>query len=234
MAFNDGSGTNSKACPMCQPPTALKIAEAACGTMAVKAVENEVRSSVEFDVKSELLVRKQRSVELMAASEEAFKSFHQITEEVNLKCPRCTHVFDDDCDGCNALRCSCGAAFCALCLADCGRNAPEHIRQNHPDGMFSKDMSERAKRKRAQMIVKNHLTAMKQDIKELVQLVKNHIDKVELLESSVSADTVRERIANFLRGGKKNLATAVKSDRLSLISVPAEKNEQGKGVCTDH
>jgi hypothetical protein len=39
-----------------------------------------------------------------------------------------------DYDGCNALICATGsvkAAFCAICLEDCGRDAHAHVRENH-------------------------------------------------------------------------------------------------------
>lgn len=48
---------------------------------------------------------------------------------LTLACPRCGMAFDSF-DGCYALTCSkqsCGCAFCAYCLADCGRDAHGHV-----------------------------------------------------------------------------------------------------------
>ena len=45
---------------------------------------------------------------------------------LNLSCPRCKIAFVDF-DGCFALTCKCGAAFCAYCLKDCGSDAHAHV-----------------------------------------------------------------------------------------------------------
>eukprot|EP00750_Incisomonas_marina_P031427 INCI8137.1.p1 GENE.INCI8137.1~~INCI8137.1.p1 ORF type:complete len:485 (-),score=72.90 INCI8137.1:34-1335(-) len=42
------------------------------------------------------------------------------------KCPRCQKAFIDF-DGCFALKCDCGAGFCAWCLEDCGIDAHSHV-----------------------------------------------------------------------------------------------------------
>ena len=50
---------------------------------------------------------------------------------VNISCPRCRAVFVDF-EGCTALTCSvssCKAALCAWCLADCGKDAHQHVPQ---------------------------------------------------------------------------------------------------------
>ena len=56
--------------------------------------------------------------------------YQDITENIlNLRCPRCKHVFVDF-DGCFALTCvyqGCGASFCAWCLRDCGGDAHTHV-----------------------------------------------------------------------------------------------------------
>eukprot|EP00227_Mantoniella_beaufortii_P011902 CAMPEP_0197585290 /NCGR_PEP_ID=MMETSP1326-20131121/7628_1 /TAXON_ID=1155430 /ORGANISM="Genus nov. species nov., Strain RCC2288" /LENGTH=297 /DNA_ID=CAMNT_0043149767 /DNA_START=318 /DNA_END=1208 /DNA_ORIENTATION=- len=52
---------------------------------------------------------------------------HVIEGILTLCCPRCKQAFVDF-DGCFALNCSrCSAAFCAYCLADCGRDAHQHV-----------------------------------------------------------------------------------------------------------
>jgi hypothetical protein len=46
---------------------------------------------------------------------------------LTLKCPRCGAAFVDF-EGCMALNCAvCGVGFCGWCLADCGRDAHEHV-----------------------------------------------------------------------------------------------------------
>ena len=53
----------------------------------------------------------------------------EVVENIlTLRCPRCKMAFVDY-TGCAALECTnCKAAFCALCLKDCGKNA--HVRKN--------------------------------------------------------------------------------------------------------
>ena len=53
-----------------------------------------------------------------------------IEEMMDLRCPQCRKVFGEY-TGCAALICDyagCNARFCALCLADCGADAHEHVR----------------------------------------------------------------------------------------------------------
>lgn len=61
----------------------------------------------------------------------------ELQETMNLKCPRCSQVFNDY-NGCAALVCrgaraggagGCGAAFCAWCQEDCGADAHGHVAQ---------------------------------------------------------------------------------------------------------
>eukprot|EP00457_Paulinella_chromatophora_P021675 gb/GEZN01024209.1/.p1 GENE.gb/GEZN01024209.1/~~gb/GEZN01024209.1/.p1 ORF type:complete len:141 (-),score=11.51 gb/GEZN01024209.1/:151-573(-) len=53
---------------------------------------------------------------------------HVQEEILTLKCPRptCRKAFLDFV-GCFALKCSCGCAFCAWCLLDCGQDAHAHV-----------------------------------------------------------------------------------------------------------
>jgi hypothetical protein len=56
-----------------------------------------------------------------------------VEAHLNTRCPRCASVFFDY-DACNALKCAsprCGAAFCAVCLEDCGENAHPHVQMRH-------------------------------------------------------------------------------------------------------
>lgn len=52
----------------------------------------------------------------------------KILDDLNLCCPRCKKIFLDF-DGCFALACTCGAAFCGFCLQDCGEDAHPHVRK---------------------------------------------------------------------------------------------------------
>ncbi len=59
-----------------------------------------------------------------------------IERDLTLHCPRCSGAFLDY-SGCNALTCArCAAGFCALCLADCGRDAHAHYYATHGQHIF--------------------------------------------------------------------------------------------------
>lgn len=54
---------------------------------------------------------------------------HIIDNVLTTRCPRCGQAFHDW-DGCLALKCrrvGCTAAFCAVCLTDCGGDAHAHV-----------------------------------------------------------------------------------------------------------
>lgn len=73
-------------------------------------------------------------------SEQARNIFNELSERLNLKCPRCKTVFDDY-SGCNALTCAvptCRGAFCSICLKDCGSNAHPHLLDAH-GGYYDKE-----------------------------------------------------------------------------------------------
>lgn len=52
-AFEDSSGQSTKKCPVCNIAMARDILQNILGKGAVKAVENELRTKVEFDLKGE-------------------------------------------------------------------------------------------------------------------------------------------------------------------------------------
>jgi serine/threonine protein kinase len=62
----------------------------------------------------------------------------QILErDLTLRCPRCSTAYEGI-QGCAAVKCTgwgegglCGAAFCAYCSQDCGKDAHEHVRAAH-------------------------------------------------------------------------------------------------------
>ena len=76
----------------------------------------KIRSSLEFELKEDM-VKQQRAKQVVTETNTRARDiFNNMTEEINLKCPRCMTVFHDY-DGCNALICatgSCKAAFCAI------------------------------------------------------------------------------------------------------------------------
>lgn len=71
-----------------------------------------------------------KDAEGMAVAERLRKHRNAIVESVlTLHCPRCSAAFLDyvGCDAVTCLKPGCGAAFCALCLKDCGSDAHAHV-----------------------------------------------------------------------------------------------------------
>ena len=91
------------------------------------AVAEEMRVEMEARVatekrRAEALATEAGSVEKLRSAKE-----HIVERILTLACPRCTQAFVDF-EGCFALNCGrCRAAFCAYCLADCGRDAHAHV-----------------------------------------------------------------------------------------------------------
>ena len=56
-----------------------------------------------------------------------------IDDILTTRCPKCRRAFVDF-DGCFALRCSCGCAFCGWCLQPCARDAHAHVAAQCPHG----------------------------------------------------------------------------------------------------
>ena len=84
-------------------------------------VEMEARVAAEKR-RAEALATEAGSVEKLRSAKE-----HIVERILTLACPRCTQAFVDF-EGCFALNCGrCRAAFCAYCLADCGRDAHAHV-----------------------------------------------------------------------------------------------------------
>jgi hypothetical protein len=147
----------------------------------VREVERAVRSKVEFDVKLEHDRKERARTELRDVNDEAIRIFNGIAEAVLMKCPRCATPFCDY-DGCNALTCSkpdCGAAFCAVCLKDCGTDAHAHARQAHGN-LFDKEAFEESRVSRERAIIDRAFSELSQESFELKQLVKNHVEKAGL------------------------------------------------------
>jgi hypothetical protein len=193
---------------------------AVIGTGAIKAVEKNVRSDIEFELKVRMEKKEAQKRELSEMNDEARVIFNKISEEVNLKCPRCQIVFHDY-DGCNALTCSsteCRAAFCAICLQDCGSDAHDHVRDHH-EVLFDKNAFEESKRRRTKLIVESYMEELSARPFELKQLVQNYIDKAELLTFTSTNDDPR-RSLRFIQETKASLLQTIKNDRLSLLTEP--------------
>ena len=91
------------------------------------AVADEMRAEMERRVDVEK--RRAEAAASEAGAEERLRNAkeHIVERVLTLCCPRCTQAFVDF-DGCFALNCGrCRAAFCAYCLADCGRDAHAHV-----------------------------------------------------------------------------------------------------------
>ena len=89
------------------------------------------------EMESRVTRERERAAKGAEASEKLRSAKEHIIEAIlTLCCPRCKQAFLDF-DGCFALSCSrCSAGFCAYCLADCGRDAHQHV-GTCPEGQAS-------------------------------------------------------------------------------------------------
>ena len=226
-AFKDSSGSNSTYCQFCKTPSALDMISAVIGTGAIKAVEKNVRSDIEFELKVKMEKKEAQKRELSGMNDEARVIFNKLSDEVNLKCPRCQMAFHDY-DGCNALQCSsteCRAAFCAICLEDCGSDAHDHVRSHHGD-LFDKKAFEESKRQRTKVVVESCMEELSHRPFELKQLVQNHIDKAELLKNSTSISDGPWRSLRFIEETRASLLQTIRNDRLSLLTEPSSYRQR--------
>ena len=222
-AFKDGSGNNSSVCQQCRTPSDMDMISALCGPGAIKAVERKIRSAIEFELQAETIKKDAAKKELAETNTRAREIFNELTDEINLKCPRCKMVFTDY-DGCNALSCgvsACRAAFCAICLEDCGADAHSHVRTRHGN-LFDKGAFESSKVVRAKRIVASKMDGLAGESFELRQLVQNHIDKAKLLDEKDGANSTQSRATRFLQDARGSLLRTTKNDRLSLLSNPED------------
>jgi len=117
---------------------------------------------------------------------------------------------------------NCRAAFCAICLEDCGRDAHQHVQDIHGGRLFDKSAFKEQRNLRAQ----THIDILKDKLShesfELKQLVLNHIEKAKVGEDLTrnSDDSVKN--AAFLHKTKASLLLATRSDRLALLSNPED------------
>ncbi len=164
-------------------------------------------------------------------NERARKLFNDLSERLNLKCPRCKAVFNDY-DGCDALTCavpSCRAAFCAICLQDCGQDAHAHVRTNH-GSFYGKNGFKESKIHRAKSEIDKLMDSLSHEPFELKQLVRNHIEKANLVKEFSPAPTSNTsfKSASFIREAKAALARAVRADRVALLRDPSEYDAGAK------
>jgi hypothetical protein len=200
----------------------MDMISAVCGPGAIKAVQEKVRSSIEFQFKVAMAKRDSDKKELAETNTRARQIFNEITDMINLRCPRCQMVFHDY-DGCNALQCAshkCKAAFCAICLEDCGSDAHNHVIENHGD-LFDKQAFSRSKASRSRLILEDKLATISHESPELGQLVKNHVERAGLL-STGGKSSCQDKTTSFLKNARESLRNTIKNDRLGILSNPDE------------
>jgi hypothetical protein len=185
--------------------------ESLCGKGAVREVERELRGKVEFEVRKESEALELSKEAMNGMKERANKLFQELCEELNMRCPRCKVVFYDY-DGCNALTCTCRAAFCAICLKDCGSDAHSHVRV-HGD-LYNKDLFLTAKKKREQETVALFLEGISSEAFEVKELVRMKSEKILLTDIP---ETKKIICSSFLRKARSNLEATLKKDRMSLL-----------------
>jgi uncharacterized C2H2 Zn-finger protein len=175
---------------------------------------------VELEVRREHGLYELGKKDAAEMNEEALRLFNRITEDLNLKCPRCKMAFHDY-TGCNALTCAntaCNAKFCAICLKDCGSDAHAHVRQAHGN-LFDRKMFESSREKRSKDIIDASLANLESSGKsfDLRQLLRNQLERTGHLggaECSGGAD----RSARFVAQATRDLERVIASDRLSILS----------------
>eukprot|EP00978_Attheya_sp_CCMP212_P016587 scaffold43631_cov45-Attheya_sp.AAC.2 len=231
-AFLDSSGVNSAKCPMCQTPTAIEMIESLLGKGAVKAVENKVRSTIEFDLKRQQMKKEFAKKELVETNVKARQLFNEVAEKISMKCPRCKTAFDDY-DGCNALSCAtCKAGFCAICLQDCESDSHAHVLKEHGD-YFDRDAFEKSRENRTKDIVGTFMNSLSSESEELKQLVKNHVEKAGILAVKNAGTENAQKIDAFVDAAHRSLLQTVQADRLSILRNQDDSECFRKGLAHD-
>jgi hypothetical protein len=222
IAFSDASGANVRFCPFCKMETARPMIESVCGVGAIREVERELRSQVENDIRKQDQKQIESKKQMVLCKERADQLFQIATEELNMKCPRCCQVFYDY-DGCNAVRCgniSCKAAFCAVCLKDCGNDAHTCAR-THGD-LYDKTLFTKARERREVQTMETILQRHTTESFEVVELLKMKLEKhLKVPQSNCfkvpqSNCFIDRRL--FLAKCKTSIDMAIKFDRLSLLN----------------
>lgn len=219
-AFNDFSGNNNKICQLCKRPSAISMAEARIGKGGVKAVQRELRETVEVELRQEQGLYEACKKNAEETNEEALRLFNSISEKLNLTCPRCKMAFSDY-SGCNALTCAndtCNCKFCAICLKDCGADAHSHVRQAHGN-LFDRNMFEETTKERSRYIIETFLKELESESKpfELRQLVKNHLERAGHLSQADGSSGVSYKASRFIQEATRDLEQVIASDRRSIL-----------------
>ena len=223
---DSSSASNGTNCPMCKESTGVKMVEAVAGKGAVRLVENELRSSVEYEIKSQHMKDINEKKACASLTNRARELFHQLSDKLTMKCPRCGVAFDDY-EGCNALRCSCGAAFCAVCLEDCQADAHAHVRSRHGD-LFDKSAFEKSRATRERTIVEKFFNGLQKEPFEVKQMVQNQIMRAQLGKSS---DPDRDHLFSaFIAEARKALEYACRVDRLSILRDFEDRGGLARGL----
>jgi hypothetical protein len=233
-AFQDATGESYRRCPMCKTPMARDILHSIVGRGGVKAVEDDLRQKVEFDLETRANERDMDKSKMKGYNERAVSLFNKLAESLNLKCPRCHKVFYDY-SGCNALTCSnvdCKAAFCAVCLEDCGNNSHPHVRENHGN-YFDKTAFETAKKEREVTTVKSFMSNIATEPYEVCQLVKN-LYANSIQTSELEGSNKQDRARSFVAEAKGNLIAAVRNDRLGVLKDPSDFTFNRRGLSRQH
>lgn len=229
IAFEDVSGASSTFCAMCQNPSALDMIASVCGPGAITAVEKKLRDPLEFKLREENLKRNASREYAEKSTDQARRLFNELTEKINLKCPRCKTVFNDY-DGCNALTCAlptCRAGFCAICLEDCGHDAHQHIHDAHgSNSIFDKSSFKQNEALRAKTLINELKDKLSGESFELQQLVLNHIEKADLSDDGNRPANFEAKVSVFLEKSKSDLLAATRKDRLALLSDPDDYNKR--------
>ena len=118
-----------------------------------------------------------------------------VERDLTLHCPRCGQAFFDF-QGCCALHCkdSCGAAFCGLCLTDCGENAHPHFYSIHKGvNIYDVVAFETARRKRC---LENLIAAVKEVVedKEVCKLLIEDLGKADLDNVGITMDELKREV----------------------------------------
>ena len=132
----------------------------------LESIRAQVEAQLEVEMKRQLEAELQRLIALDERSRKVLVArAHIIDKILTLVCPRagCGQAFVDF-DGCFALKCSrCPCGFCGWCLADCGRDAHEHVRScsQKPPGadvyFASVEQFKAAQRRRQRRLIRAYL-----------------------------------------------------------------------------
>ncbi|KAG7340019.1 AAA domain containing protein [Nitzschia inconspicua] len=234
LAFQDASGESYRRCQLCKTAMARDILESVVGKGAVNAVEDELRRKVEFVVETKAQERESNKKAMMDYKEKAASLFNILSEQLNMKCPRCQQVFIDY-SGCNALTCSndeCKAAFCAVCLKDCGKNAHPHVREQHGN-LFDRAAFEVAKQQREVEKIKSYMLEIQSEPFEVCQMVKNMLKGSYSMTGNIAIDK-KHRERQFIIEAKDQLLSAIRSDRLGVLKDPSDTSFLREGLSHDH